>query len=95
MQRVTDEMARDMLRKLIRCDERVMNSAFMLRDAEINDREDAMEYRFAYEWAKVYAEVWREGMRAIGVEPTTDADTGDVLGAMVRRDGGVDFVALD
>lgn len=94
MQRVTDDMARNMVRQLASHDRRVLNSAHALRDAEVHDSEYAGEYRLSYEWARVAAEVWRQGMIAVGVEPKEDVDTGEVLGAMVRRDGGVDFVAL-
>lgn len=95
MQRVTDDMARNMVRQLARHDRRALNSAYALREAEINDSKYVSEYRLSYEWAKVAAEVWRQGMVAVGVEPKEDVDTGEVLGAMVRRDGVVDFVALD
>lgn len=95
MQRITDEMARDMLGQMAGYDDHVMSCAASLLDAENHDADDAGVWRAAYEAAKTYASIWREGMRALGVEPTTDVDTGEVSGAIVRRDGGVDFVALD
>lgn len=77
MQRITDEMARSMLRQMVAYDRNVKICTADLLDA------------------KAYASIWRGGMSAIGVEPTMDADTGKVSGAMVRRDGKVEFVALD
>lgn len=93
MQRITDEMARNMLRQMAEYDDHVASCACNLHAAEGNDSFDVELWRAAHEAAKTYASIWREGMRALGVEPVEDA--GRVSGAMVRRDGGADFVALD
>lgn len=95
MKRINDEIARDMLRQMIAYDDHVMSCAANLLDAEDHDADDAGVCSAAYEYSKAFANIWRDGMMALGVEPTTDDDTGDVSGAMVRRDGKVDFVALD
>ena len=95
MQRITDDTARGMLRQMVKYDDHVISCAANLLRAESHDADDAGALRAVYEFAKACSNVWREGMRSIGVEPSTDVDTGDVLGAMVRRDGKVDFVALD
>lgn len=95
MHRITDDIARDMLRQMIKYDDHVISCAANLLDAENHDADDAGVWRAIYESAKACASIWREGMRDLGVEPTTDVDTGDVSGATVRRDGKVDFVALD
>ena len=95
MQRITDEMARDMLRQMIKYDDHVTSCATNLLDAENHDADDAEVWRAIYESAKACDNIWLDVMRALGVDPTISVDTGDVSGAIVRRDGKDDFVALD